>query len=170
MCSRCSGDWRGMLKATCRQRDQPADKGTTLTTASTTQAGQASQASGTPQDATSYNNYLLCASSTIYILSKSPWRMSIYSRLPSVCWSISRDPWSHLGTYLLSQLGICHCFIFVFVFGLSCHWLSFSIFLSPPKRPQPACQSTLRWKRVRSVEPTCDNVISSAEYIRYQQD
>ena len=110
MCSRCSGDWRGMLKATCRQRDQPADKGTTLTTASTTQAGQAGQASGTPQDATSYNNYLLCASSTIYILSKSSWRMSIYSRLPSVCWSISRGPWSHLGSYLLSQLGICHCF------------------------------------------------------------
>ena len=70
-----------MLKATCRQRDQPADKGTTLTTASTTQAGQAGQASGTPQDATSYNNYLLCAISTIYILSKSPWRMSIYSMI-----------------------------------------------------------------------------------------
>ena len=110
MCSRCSGDWRGMLKATCRQRDQPADKGTTLTTASTTQAGQAGQASGTPQNATSYNNYLLCAISTIYILSKCSWRMSIYSRLPSVCWSISRAPWSHLGSYLLSQLGICQCF------------------------------------------------------------
>ena len=126
MCSRCSGDWRGMLKATCRQRDQPADKGTTLTTASTTQAGQASQASGTPQDATSYNNYLLCASSTIYILSKSSWRMSIYSRLPSVCWSISRGPWSHLGSYLLSQLGICHCFYLCL-----CLWfvLSLTVFL-----------------------------------------
>ena len=149
MCSRCSGDWRGMLKATCRQRDQPADKGTTLTTASTTQAGQASQASGTPQDATSYNNYLLCASSTIYILSKSSWRMSIYS--------ISHlfvDPYQEahgLTSEATSSASLVFAivFIFVFVFGLSCHWLSFSIFLSPPRRPQPACQSILQWKRVR---------------------